>query len=64
MSGRSRGENIATPVLPDLQSKGQMRQRSLSTDLNFCFFCFKTKEVARRGNERHKATQQASTPYK
>jgi hypothetical protein len=29
------GENIAAPVLPDLQGKGHVRQRSLSTDLIF-----------------------------
>jgi hypothetical protein len=29
-----------------LQGKGLVRQKSISLGLNFCFFCFKTKEVA------------------
>jgi hypothetical protein len=33
-------------VLPDLQGKGLVRQRSLFADLIFCFFFIKEKEEA------------------
>jgi len=39
-----------------LQGKGPCGKEASGLDLNFCFFCFNTKEVARRGNKRHEAT--------
>jgi len=35
--------------LPDLQGKGHVRQRSISTGLIFWFFCIKTKEQSLSG---------------
>jgi len=46
-------ETFAYLVLPDLQGKGRVRQRSLSADLIFWFFCIKTKELSLRGYERN-----------
>jgi hypothetical protein len=51
---REKGQINTAQVLSNLQRKGPVRQRSLSADLNFWFFCFKTKELGpSRGHERH-----------
>ncbi len=36
---RNMGKNIAAPVLPDLQGKGHVRQRSISAESVFGSFC-------------------------
>jgi len=48
-------KKITAQVLPDLQGNGLVRQRSISTDLTFCFFCVKTKEIGHSGYERYHA---------
>jgi hypothetical protein len=55
-SGEARVK-LSSPGFNGFAGQRPVRQRSISAVLNFWFFCFKTKELARRGNERHKATK-------
>jgi hypothetical protein len=49
-------------VLPDLQGNGLVRQRSISTDLIFCYLLYQDKSSSLRGNERlHKTSNQRSS---
>jgi hypothetical protein len=46
MSERSGAKDFQPVVMPGLQGKGLVRQRSLFDDLIFCFFLIKQKEGA------------------
>jgi hypothetical protein len=55
LRGEARSENIAAQVLPDCRVKAQVRQRSISDDLIFCYLLYQDKSSSIRGNERLRA---------
>jgi hypothetical protein len=52
MSAALAGQTFPAQVLPGLQGNGSVRQRSISTDLIFCYILYQDKSSSLRGNER------------